>query len=95
MKLLNAIIEWTPGGEVNVRSHPDPISRSDGVVISEGAGYADWHKLTAEQRELAMFICFNTIVRKGEIDPKVVHKAFMEINEYSKHIAAGNRNSRN
>ena len=95
MKLLNAIIEWKPGGDVIIRSHPDPVSRSGDVYISEGACYREWHTLTDLQRELAMFICFNTIVRKGEIDPKVVDKAFMEINEYQKHIYAGNRNSRN
>ena len=52
-----------------------------------GAAYHHIRKARKWVREMMLFIEFNTLVVRDLIPPEVVHKAFLEIDEYRQRIS--------
>ena len=97
MKQSDAIIAWTPArwaelrpdtaGQVAVLPAPDAEGAAKRFMMRGGAGSSALQALTGEARIARLFIDFNTIVVRDEIDPQVAHRAFLAIEEYRCRVA--------
>ena len=76
-------VVWTPSHGVRVELH--------GTTRTEGDRWMRAYDTQDPTREtdrlLGMFILFNTLVVRDRIDPKAVHAAFLEIDEYRMSIS--------
>ena len=95
MKMSNAMIAWTPSyydrptdGQVEVGPWPDDTGWSDKYARTVGACNLGRSRLSKGERLALVFIDFNTLVVRDEIDPLVAHKAFLAIDEYRTHISS-------
>ena len=97
MKQIEAIIAWTPArwaelkpetaGQVVVLAAPDEAGASKRFMMRAGASSSALAGLSDEARIARLFIDFQTIVVRDGIDPLVVHRAFLTIDEYRFRIA--------
>lgn len=97
MKQLEAIIAWTPvrwaelrpetAGQIAVLPHPDGADAAKRFMMRAGASSSALHALSEEARIARLFIDFQTIVVRDGLDPQVVHRAFLAIDEYRFRIA--------
>lgn len=92
MKITECMIAWTPRhpwnrdsatyGQVKVGPWPDRsgwtrnYSRTCGACFTATHGMAEW------QRIAMLFVDFNTLVARDNIDPTEAHRAFLAIDEY-------------
>jgi len=90
MKLAEAYVVWKPQTdqvevihESQKRSIP-PRYYWLGIAQSDfGAKQPE----TAVERELLMFVTFNTLVVRDSVPAEAVHKAFLRVEEYRKRIS--------
>jgi hypothetical protein len=96
MKLLEAIIAWTPARWADLR--PETAGQVAVLPVTEageakrfamraGAGSSALASLSEEGRVARLFIDFQTIVVRDGIEPQAVHRAFLAIDEYRFRIA--------
>ena len=106
MKAKDALIAWTPvsaslhhastRGKVKV----GPLIGDDDpdwtalYGYTGGAAWVDRRNMEEWQLIAAVFIDFQTLVISYGMDPKVVHEAFLEIDEYAERIAPDQFGSR-
>ena len=79
MRLVDTDVVWTPHG-VRVELHGTNWTRTEGDRWTRAYDTQDPNRET--DRLLGMFILFNALVVRDRIDPKAVHAAFLEIDEY-------------
>ena len=92
MKLAETMIAWTPRhdfladrptfGRVEAGPHPDRGGWSRAFFSTGGACMSDWREADEAGRLALLFILFNTLVIRDEIDPAEAHRAFLAIDEY-------------
>ncbi|MCJ2133557.1 hypothetical protein MKK69_05665 [Methylobacterium sp. J-026] len=97
MKLIEAIIAWTPirwaelkpetAGQVVVLAAPDAAGEARRYMMRAGASSSALAALSDEARIARLFIDFQTLVVRDGIDPQVAHRAFLAIDEYRFRIA--------
>jgi hypothetical protein len=102
MKITEAEVVWVPrhkawfegyvppenAGSVRIERHKSGWRRMPGEVCMPAASdYGDHIEVTEERRLLSMFILFNTLVVRDNIDPKAAHTAFLQIDEYRSTIS--------
>ena len=86
MKLLDAGIGWNPGtDQVEVGPWPDRTGWSYRYDYTNGAGAPA--QQTADLQILMLFITFNTMVVRDQVDPQSAHRAFLAIDEYRQRIS--------
>ena len=82
MNLTNTMICWDVGGEVALVPWPDKRGLSDKYQRSTGACYDVVRQGNFEQRKCRAFIDAMTLIVRDGCEPKEVHTAFMNIEEY-------------
>ena len=95
MKILEALIAWTPKRYEDDLSRPgiivvpwpDKKRLSDSYMIPSGACDTDSHKLEKDKIEAMLFIDFHTITVRDGISPQAAHQEFLKIDEYRKLIS--------
>jgi len=97
MKQIEAIIAWTPArwaelrpetaGQIVVLPAPDTEGAAKRYIMHAGASSSALAALSDEARIARLFIDFQTIVVRDGLDPQVVHRAFLAIDEYRFRIA--------
>lgn len=70
MKLIDAMIAWTPKGMAEVGKWPDTSGWSQKYLMTDGACFSRWHGFTEDQRHKALFILFHNMVVRDEVDPE-------------------------
>lgn len=71
-------------GQIEVGPWPDHRGWSDKYDFTDGCCMRDWKDAN---RTLQMFIVFNTVVVRDEIDPLAAHEQFLKIDEYRRRIS--------
>ena len=99
MRYRDCIIAWqpvdgfrslrseAPEGSIEVGPHPDRVGWSDRYSMTSGGCWLQSKKWTSMRAALQVMLDFNGIVVKGKLDPQVVHREFLKIDEYRFHIA--------
>lgn len=97
MKAAEALIAWTPAretdqptcGQVKVGHllHEGEVDWTDPYTSTGGAAHVDRRSYTGWKSIALVFIDFNTLVVGDGLDPKVVHEAFLAIDEYRQRIS--------
>ena len=92
MKACEAVIAYTPGsmtddpycGQVEVGPILYKGSRdwTAPYACTAGAAYVDRQKVKGKDATLAVLTDFYMLVMHQGIDPKIIHDAFLEIDEY-------------
>jgi hypothetical protein len=105
MKACEALIAWTPACETDnptcgqvkvgpvIREHPRDWT--EGYSSTGGAAYTRVRNLRGAASVAQIFIDFHSMVVRDGIDPKVAHRAFLEIDEYAECISNDIEGSRN
>ena len=88
MKLINAMIAYTPGtDQIEIGVHPDTTGWTRKYSRTVGACFLGLRKKSDLERKLMMFIDFNSIVVRDKVDVQVAHRAFLAIDEYRRLIS--------
>ena len=98
MKARDALIAWTPpshkesptAGQVRVGALIDRASAKDWAAVYDctgGAAHMERRTLDDTTSTLMVFVDFHTLVVGDGMDPKVVHEAFLAIDEFAEHIS--------
>jgi hypothetical protein len=87
MKLAETMIAWDPKtGEVKIGPVPDRTGWSRHLPKTVGACYVDFQEASPTEKLVHLFTYFVAITVHDGVDPAVVHKAFLGIDEYRKDI---------
>jgi hypothetical protein len=91
MKMDNADVIWTPGTALcRVEAHGSHWQRTKGdrwVTATSMGEMGEYQNKSENDKLLAMFILFNTIVVRDGIDVLAAHTAFLAIDEYRETIS--------
>ena len=94
MRYQEALIAWTPGtdqikvGNIMQRGEPNWTRHPVNYKFTGGAAYAATRiNKDKTQRDLMLFIEFNTIVVRDNVPVEAAHKAFLAIDEYRERIS--------
>ena len=97
MKAAEALIAWTPpswdhkgsSGEVKVGPllHEGDSDWTLPYSHTGGAANVARRTMTGDRAVMMVFIDYHTLVYGDGLDPKVVHDAFLAIDEFAEHIA--------
>lgn len=91
MKMVEADVIWTPGGDVRVARHLSGWERTPGDLWMPATALGEMAQVPTKGKPhmqlLAMFILFNTIVVRDRIPAIVAHRAFLAIDEYRHSIS--------
>lgn len=79
MNLKDAVLMWNPDGEFRVAPRGEV---HDDMMMTVGAVFADWHKMTPERRLNQLFAEMVTIHHAGEVPFDVMHRAMLGVREY-------------
>lgn len=83
MRFLDCMVAWDRQPmRVKVGPWPDETGWSDAYAMTDGACFTAYHEMTLDERLAAIFILFTLIVVGEGLDPKIVHQAFLAIDEY-------------
>ena len=100
--ILSVMVAWNPGratstgnellgydkpGTVKVGPWPDYRGWSDAYALTEGACEAAYHRYSSEERSTRVFMLFGKLIIRDDLDPRVVHKAFLSIDEYKARLS--------
>jgi len=95
MKAINAIVEWTPDNGIWT-NHTETAGQVRVVpkIHTDSKRFAMWedviptYAICSKWQQVAMvFVHFHTIVTRDGIDPRIAHKAFLEIEEYRERMS--------
>lgn len=103
-KYKNCMIAWTPKYDFNrgnetrgcaeVGQWPDKTGWSKKYQRTVGGCNFDIQQGDKIENLLSIFMEFNVLVVRDGINPQVAHEAFLDIEEYAKHIAPDMRGAR-
>ena len=79
---LDIMLCWNPGADVALIPWPDLTGASQRYECSTLACNAEFHKMTAEQRKLAVFVEAMHLIVRDKCDPQAVHGALLGLQEY-------------
>lgn len=96
MKHCEALIAWTPVGFDKKTDGMVAVGHLVGkyepdwtapYAYTGGAAYIDVRNMSGNESLAKIFIDFHSMIVRDGIDPQVAHKAFLNIDEYAKHIS--------
>jgi predicted GIY-YIG superfamily endonuclease len=93
--LRNCMMAWTPpntktykggvyknAGHVRIGPHPDTLGWSDPYLLTDGACWDGWRKLTNQERTNLLPKIATSMISDG-IDQRTIHQAFGYLAEYN------------